>query len=350
MATASSWQMQNTSRSKISIEEATRLAKGSLRVIGFNDEDADIVADHIMDTELRGHSASGLARIVELAEHYRRRGEPPRGSAYMTIDRETPSSVHICGNDAFGYLAGLRSAQLAISKAKASGGIAVAAVSQIINTGMLSYYAELCTAQDLVCLVFASSIPGIAPHGSFSRRFGTNPVCIGFPSSTQPVIWDIATSKITYAQLGLAHMLHAPLPPDTAYTADGEPTQDTAAAFQGGSLAVWGGFKGSGLAIAVQLLGALAGAPAHPDNPQVSGDYGHMIIAMDPEMFRPLDEFKKEVDSYAELVRSSKPLPGFGPTRMPFDRSAETRKKNRERGFIEVETKIIEILTKQAGL
>jgi L-2-hydroxycarboxylate dehydrogenase (NAD+) len=90
-------------------------------------------------------------------------------------------------------------------------------------------------------------------------------------------------------------------------------------------------------------MGALAGAPAHTGS---ADGWGLLVIAMDPEMFRPIDEFKKEVDTYSETIRSSKPLKGNGPIRMPFDRSWETREQTRENGFVQVEASVVEGLNK----
>lgn len=89
-------------------------------------------------------------------------------------------------------------------------------------------------------------------------------------------------------------------------------------------MAVCGGHKGSGLAIAIQLMGALAGALAHTGN---TDGWDFLVIAMDPEMFRPVEEFKHEVDAYSEIIRESQPLEGHGPVRMPFDRSWQIREQ-----------------------
>ena len=104
-------------------------------------------------------------------------------------------------------------------------------------------------------------------------------------------------------------------------------------------MAVWGGHKGSGLAVAIQLLGALAGAPAHTGH--LDG-WGLLVIVIDPEMFRPIEDFKKEVDTYSDTIRSSQPLKGNGPIRMPFDRSWEIRERTRQGGTVQVEKSVVE--------
>jgi delta1-piperideine-2-carboxylate reductase len=331
--------MAQENKIKLSTPDARHLAESALQAVGYNSADANNITSHILDAQLRGYGPTGLARVLTIAE---RVGSNPIGSADMVITRETAASAQLDAKGAIGYLAAYRATELAAKKAKA-GGVGIVGVSDTFFAGMLSYYGEMCTRQDLVVMIVASAGPWVAPHGSSTARFGTNPFCIAFPSgSKQPVIWDIGTSKIIHAQVKLAQRMGEELPNETAYDSQGEETRDPFKAMQG-ALAVWGGHKGSGLAIAIQLMGALAGAPAHTKNAE---GWGLLVIAMDPEMFRPIDEFKSEVDGYSETIRSSKPLKGNGPIRMPFDRSWEIREKTKESGFVHVESSVVDGLRK----
>jgi delta1-piperideine-2-carboxylate reductase len=339
MATGSSWKMVQENMIKLSTSEARQLAQSALLAAGYTNDDADTICSHIMDAQLRGYGPTGLARILTIAA---RVGHNPVASADIIITRKTAASAQLDAKGAIGYLAAYRATELAIKKAKA-GGVGVVGVSDTFFAGMLSYYAEMCTRQDLVVMIAASAGPWVAPHGSYTARFGTNPFCVAFPSgSRQQIIWDIGTSKIIHAQVKIAQLMGEELPEDVAYDTEGEVTRNPFKAMEG-ALAVWGGHKGSGLAIAIQLMGALAGAPAHTSDTE---GWGLLVIAMDPEMFRPIDEFKKEVDTYSETIRSSKPLKGNGPIRMPFDRSWEVREQTREGGFVQVEASVVEGLRK----
>src|SRR3546814_10545941 len=57
-------------------------------------------------------------------------------------------------------------------------------------------------------LVSAHSSPWVAPHGATEGRFGTNPLCLGFPSTEDPVIWDIGTSAVMHAEVMLRSEEH----------------------------------------------------------------------------------------------------------------------------------------------
>ena len=343
--------MSHENLTRLSLPDATTLATTALGAVGYTPADAAIIAAHIVDAQLRNYGPTGLARILTIADRASSSSPsaPPTGSANMVVTRETGASAQLDAKGAIGYLAAHRATQLAVSKAK-TGGVGIVGVSDTFFAGMLSYYAEMATRQDLVVVIAASAGPWVAPHGSSTPRFGTNPLCIAFPSETaRPVIWDVGTSKIIHAQVKLAQRMGEELPAGTAYDEAGGETRDPFEAMKG-AMAVWGGHKGSGLAIAIQLLGALAGAPAH------TGDldgWGVLVIAMDPEMFRPIEEFKREVEAYSETIRASRPLEGAGPVRMPFDRSWEVREKQRLAGFVEVEESVVrglrELVDKKKG-
>ena len=204
---------------------------------------------------------------------------------------------------------------------------------------MLSYYAEMAAAEDLVTVIASNCTPWVAPEGTYKPVFGTNPFCIGIPSSGTPIIYDIGTSKIIHAEVMLARRLGNDLPLDSAFNADGQSTTNPHEAVSG-ALAVWGGAKGSGLALAVQLLGVIAGSPGLP--PELE-DFGFLIMAINPAMFRPLDEFKREVEKVSDLMHSCPSTTG-SPMRMPFERSNNAREQRRAGGFIEVEPDVVEKL------
>ena len=244
---------------RLTIEQARALVDRAMRAVGHDADDARLIADHLIDCELRGVTYGGLARAVSIAERVLRTGA---SHSPIRIVKETPVSASIDGGDRIGYVVAHRAMTIAIEKAVAAG-IAVVGARNTWYTGMLSYYAEMAAAQGLVSLTASNASPWVTPHGGSEGRFGTNPICVGFPSADDPVIWDIGTSAIMHAEVVLAERLGKPLADGVAFDADGRPTRDPAAALDG-AFAAWGGHKGSGLGVVVQLLGTLAGSPAIP--------------------------------------------------------------------------------------
>jgi delta1-piperideine-2-carboxylate reductase len=233
---------------------------------------------------------------------------------------------------------------LAIEKSLASG-IAIVGANNTWYTGMLSYYAEMAAERGLVSIIASNASPWVAPHGATEGRFGTNPICVGFPSADESVIWDIGTSAIMHAEVKLAEQLGRTLPAGVAFDSSGQPTRDPAAALAG-AFAAWGGHKGSGLGIVVQLLGALAGGPAIPG--ELAG-FGIVIIAIRPDLLTDADHFVREVASYAESVRGARAIEGGPPVRMPFDRSRAERSQRMAENSIDVADTVYSRLVAIAG-
>jgi LDH2 family malate/lactate/ureidoglycolate dehydrogenase len=321
---------------RLSIEEARTLVDGAMRAVGHDAEEARLIADHLIDCELRGVGYGGLARAVSVAERSRRTGvsrEPIR------VVKETTVSASIDGADHIGYVVARKAMTVAIEKASASR-IAIVGAYNTWYTGMLSYYAEMAVGRGLVSLIASNASPWVAPHGATEGRFGTNPICVGFPSADQPVIWDIGTSAIMHAEVLLAGRLGQPLPEGVAFDGSGRSTRSPAAALEG-AFAAWGGHKGSGLGIVVQLLGALAGSPAMP--PELAG-FGMTIITIRPDLLTPADDFARAVADYARSVRGARPVAGGPQVRMPFDRSRAERTRRLAEGIIDVADAVYEEL------
>ncbi|HWL80456.1 MAG TPA: Ldh family oxidoreductase [Roseomonas sp.] len=320
----------------MTLEAARALSLRSLEGLGYDPAQAAVITDHLMDCELRGLGYAGLARILSIAGRLDGRG-PAR--APMRILRESPVSARLDGADHVGYLVAAEATRIAIEKAQATG-IAVVGASRTWYTGMLSYYGEMATAQGLVMAIASNATPWVAPHGGTEGRFGTNPICFAFPSTEEPVIWDIGTSAIIHAQVVMAKRLGETLPEGVAFDAEGQPTRDPAAALAG-AFAPWGGHRGSGLAIVVQLLGMLAGSPGLPGELQ---DFGYLAIAIRPDLLTDPEAFRQDVSRYAAAVRATRPEPGGAPVRMPFDRSRAERERRRSEGSIEVAEAVLNAL------
>jgi LDH2 family malate/lactate/ureidoglycolate dehydrogenase len=326
---------------QLTINEAHQLAVRIMSALGHDAADAGLIADHLIDCELRGLNYGGLARAISIAERLARSGD--RRSP-IRIRHQTPVSAQIDGGDHLGYIVAHRATTIAVEKALTTG-IAVVGADDTWYTGMLSYYAEIAAARGLVSIIASNASPWVAPHGATEGRFGTNPICFGFPSADEPVIWDVGTSAIIHAEATLAQRLGQLLPDGVAFDREGQPTRDPAAALAG-AFAAWGGHKGSGLGTVVQLLGIMAGSPPIP--PDLAG-FGFVIVAMRPDLLGPQETFLQNVSAYAQAVRTARPVAGGAAVRMPFDRSRQDRQRRLADDRIEVPDLLFEQLIEIAA-
>lgn len=151
-----------SSRMRITVEEAERLADESLRKIGYSAEDTAVIAHHLIDSELRAYAYAGLARILSIAD--RLEGKPP--ACRVDVTREAPATAQLKGNDSLGYLVAHKATKIAIEKAKQVG-VAVVGANETWYTGMLCYYAEMAAANNLVTVVASNCSAWVAPEGGY---------------------------------------------------------------------------------------------------------------------------------------------------------------------------------------
>ncbi|WGS55275.1 Ldh family oxidoreductase (plasmid) [Paraburkholderia sp. D15] len=325
----------------LSVPEARRLAEASMITAGHTRAEAAIIADHLVDCELRGLSFGGLPRALSIAERIREARTPRRP---INVIRDTPVSATLDGGDQVGYLVARRATEIAIKKARTSG-VAVVGAYETWYTGMFSYYLEILVKEGFVGMIAGSGGHIVAPEGGTERRFGTNPIAFGFPSDDVPVIWDIGTASVMLGEVLMKMRLGEPLSEGIAYDNAGNPTQDPIAALQG-AFKVWGGHKGSGLAMVVQLLGMMCGASAAPDGLR---DCGFFLLAIDPSILTSADEFRQRVSAYVDSIRATRPVDESRPVRVPFERSVAERARRFSENRIEVADAVYDALVKMSG-
>jgi LDH2 family malate/lactate/ureidoglycolate dehydrogenase len=319
-------------RIRLSLAQARALGERALGGIGYDAEDARIVADHVIDAALCGYEYSGLAKILNIPEHPR--FKLPRRT--MTVLRETEVSTVYDGGNNVGMLAIYRAAEAAIAKA-GSRGFALVAVTNAWVSGRSAYYVEMIAKADLVGIHTASATRFVAPLGGTRPVLGTNPIAFGLPTSQGPVVFDMGTSAFMMTELVLRERLGQTLPQGVALGPDGEPTRDPTAA-RLGALLPFGGHKGFGLGFIVQAMGVLAGSALDLD-----GDNGYLFIVFKPELLLPLDAFKRDMTALIERVKATPRQQGVDEILIPSERSFRSRERRLREG-LEIDRAVYEAL------
>ena len=322
---------------QLSIIDAHTLCVRAMIALGHVPNEAAIIADHLIDCELRGLAYGGLARALSIAD---RIGQYGISRQPIAVVKETPVSATIDGGDQVGYLVADRATDIAIAKARDSG-LAIVGANETWYTGMFSYYLERITKAGFAGMIAGSGGQIVAPAGGTEGRFATNPIGFGFPTTALPIIWDIGTSAVTLAEVILKMRMGEQLDEGLAYDSEGKPTRDPGAALAGRAFSVWGGHKGSGLAMVVQLLGMMCGADASPVGLR---DCGFFVMVVDPDLLTDGENFAQRAAVYADSLRATRPIDPAQPVRVPFERSAAEREARMAGGVIEVSDAVYEAL------
>ena len=324
-------------RIRLSVDEARALGERALSGIGYDAEEARIIADHVIDAALCGYEYSGLAKILNIPEH-RRFAQPRRP---LRILHETEVSALYDGGNNNGMVAMYRAARATIAKAAAHG-IAIIGVTDSWMSGRSAYFVEMIARAELVAIHTASSGAAVAPHGGTRPVLGTNPIAFALPGADGPLVLDMGTSAFMGTDLALRVRLGTPLPEGVAIDRDGRPTRDPEEARQG-ALLPFGGHKGFGLGLIVQAFGLLGGAAVIPGH-----DDGYVFIAFRPDLLMPLADLKRELGALIDRVKAVPPLPGVAEIRIPGEQSAKNRERLLREG-LEIDRLVYDRLTALAG-
>lgn len=242
-----------------------------------------------------------------------------------------------------------KAVDMAIAKAKKHGIGIVGTNNTNSSTGALGYWAGQIARQGLIGLVFAGSPETVSYHGSYEPIFGTNPVAIGMPTTGDPVVLDMATAAMAYYGLIEAKTAGRKIAPDIAYDSEGNLTDDPGKAMDGALRPFDKSYKGAGLALMVEILtGPLVGA-SFTGVGDTAGNWGNLVIAIDPEILTDRTEFVKNVSALAARVKATKKLPGVIEILLPGQRGDRLTKKRREESVIDIEDNLYHALQSAAG-
>ena len=317
-------------RVHLTAEKAQTLAEETLRRIGYDAEEARIIADHVVDAALCGYEYSGLPKILNVAEHRKLRQPRQR----MRALRETPVSALFDGGNNNGMVAMYRATQVAIAKASEHG-FAVVGVNNAWVSGRGALYVEMAARAGLIGIHSVSSRAHVAAPGSAGRATGTNPIAFAFPTQDEPFVIDVSTAAFMGTDLKFQVRRKAVLPEGVAMDKQGRPTRDPA---QVHTILPLGGYKGFAIALAMQALGVLAGSGLGDDK-----YYGYLIMAIKPDLLLPLEDYRRDMSAMLARIKATPRQPGVDEIRLPGERSARERARHLKEG-IEIDKKIYDAL------
>ena len=316
---------------KLTVTEAIGLAVRALTRHGMSERHARLVAEHLVDAALCGHEFSSLPRVLAIVDELRRK--PPAGE--IRVVRESATSALIDGGDNVAYVVSITAIDKAIEICRKSG-VAIVGANNTWFSGRLSYYVERAARQGYVAMHTTNTTARVAPFGGIDRVMGTNPFSIAFPSEDDPLIIDIGTSSTSWGDVLLSRTKGETLPAGLAVDSGGHPTVDPDAALDGAFLP-WGGPRGSGLSLAVQLLGVLAGSPVVIED---VSNFGLFFLVFDPKRLMPGEQFRSRVSELRNIIHATRPADGISKVRVPGESSMQKRRRAMAAGVIQVDDRV----------
>jgi uncharacterized oxidoreductase len=327
------------------VDEITlrKLMCALFEAVGTSPETARFVGDALVDANLTGHDSHGVIRILHYIEMVRAGRVDPQATPCV-IQRQGATAV-LDGAWGWGQPAMVLATEIAIDLARRYG-LGAAVVRRCYHIGRVAPYVERIAREGMVGIAMASAGPAVAPYGSRSRVLGTNPIACAAPRAAdrEPVCLDIATAAVAEGKLRVARAKGVPAPPGAIVNVDGHPSLDPNDFYAGGALLPFGGHKGSGLSVLVQIIGrGLAGM--EPEELLAHrGANGPFVLAINPQALGMGERFRDAVEAQCEEIASAVPAEGFERVLLPGEPEIRTRTERRRTGIPVAESTWAELL------
>ena len=314
----------------MSVDAIHSLAKATLEKFGADSENAGAVAKIITMAERDGCISHGLFRLPGYVASLK--SGKVDGKARPSVKKLAPAVVQVDGHNAFAPTA-LEAGRPALIEATKTCGIGVMPVVAIHHFAALWTELEPICEAGLAAFACTSYKPSVIPAGGKKALFGTNPIAFGWPRpGKSPMIFDMATSVMARGEVGVAARDGHVLPEGVGVDAQGNPTQDPNEILKG-ALMTFGGYKGSSLAMMVELLaGAMIGesfsfeAEQRDNNDGGPAQGGEFLMAIDPSLVRGDEGWGTHAEGFFDKIYEQ------DGTRLPGDRRLSHRVNHDKEG------------------
>jgi LDH2 family malate/lactate/ureidoglycolate dehydrogenase len=324
---------------RVDQRKLTSFVSNAFAKLGVPKDDAEIAARVLVMADLRGVDTHGVIRFNPRSWYVKwlRDGEMT-AAPNIQIVSDAASSALIDGDRGIGMVIGHRAMELAIKKAKDSG-VGMVGVRNSRHFGMSAYYAMRALPHDMIGIAMTNASRQVVPTFGRDARFGTNPICLAAPAQNElPFVIDMATTTAAAGKLELAARRGASIPVGWALNEKAEPTNDPRIAQKARRLLPLGGtreggsHKGYGLAILVEVLcGVLTGTVTALNKNQ--DPRGHFFAALRIDAFRPVAEFKNDMDRLIRELKSTRPIEGQERVYVAGELEFETAKDRTAKGI-----------------
>lgn len=321
---------------RVAADKLSDLIAAICRRTGSDEDEAQLVARHLVAANLAGHDSHGVGMLPTYVEHALDGRLQLNRHAHAALD--AGPVLLIDGGMGHGHVIAYEAMQMGIAKAREHG-LALVGLRNAHHIGRIGAWGEMCAEAGFISVHWVNALGHkafVAPWGGTDARFVTNPYCTAIPATDggPPIILDFATSKIAMGKVRVAYNKGVEVPPEALIDHEGRPTRDPGVMFREppGALLPMGQHKGYGLAMICDILaGALTGGGTYlPERGQRATIQNNMLtLIVDPNVFGDAEAFRREIDAYVAWVKASPPTAEAGEVMAPGD---PERKARAERG------------------
>jgi len=318
---------------------------GALMAMKMEPTPAETTAALMVRTDLRGVDSHGIGMLPRYHELWQQ-GYIAMNAEPVVV-RDDLATALLDGQKGLGHYVSTLAMRRAIDKARTYG-IGMVAVRNSGHYGAAANYSMMALEHDLIGLSTTNS-PYLAMVPTFGRaaKLSTNPISFAAPAGRHaPFVLDMATTTVAVGKLSVASRWKKPIPTGWALDDQGAPTNDPVSALKHRLLTPLGGtrelgsHKGYGLGVMVDILSGVLSGAVYGDlflrsdmRERRVQNVGHCFAAIDPARFRPLADFKRDMDHMVASLKTAPRAPGEERIYVAGEPEAECEARRRQDGI-----------------
>ena len=204
-------------------------------------------------------------------------------------------------------------------------------------------YGLMAAEEDCIGILWTNTLPLMPAWGGKDAKVGNNPLVLAIPSKDGPVLVDAAMSQFSYGKMETYKREDRPLPFDGGFDSEGNPTRDAAAIMESKRPMPMGFWKGTSLALALDLIAAAlsGGRTTHSIGSVEEREVSQVFIAISLANLPDREAIEEKISAALADLKASEPLDPDNPVRFPGEKRKSLREENMREG-IPVDEKIWE--------
>ena len=336
-------------------EKLNAFCQDAFEGFGFSPEEASIIKDVLMMSDMYGIQSHGMQRVVRYHKGIEKGLINIKAKPEVVF--ETPVSAVIEGHDAMGQLVGHFAMELAIKKAKESG-IGIVSARNSNHYGIAGYYADLALKEGLIGFSCTNSEAIMVPTFARKAMLGSNPIAFTMPAEPYNFFFDASTTVVTRGKLEMYNKLGKELPNGWALNKDGKASQDAGEVLGnisdhvgggimplGGNTEQLGSHKGYGYGMLCEIFASIFSQGGTSNKCMTGGrsNICHGFMAINPAIFGNPEDVKKHFSTFLQELREAPKAEGAERIYTHGEKEAEAIEVCRKEGVPVIDKTVAEL-------
>ena len=319
---------------RVPFETLKSTIKQAFLAAGVPEDVAEECAATHAESSLEGVESHGLNRVPRFVDYVRRGWVDPAAKPELVGGKGAVE----CYDGHFGP--GITNARFAMRRAcELAGEHGMGCVVQRDTTHWMrgGSYAWQAARAGFVGMCWTNTESSMPLWGSVEPGVGNNPFCLGIPREKGPIVLDMAMSQYAWGKVGVYRLAGHDLPYPGGFDTEGNLTGDPAAIEESRRILPMGYWKGSGMALALDLAAAAMSAGKSGLDMDREGKGSctgacQVFIAYDPYLFGMREDIQAMPDERVAAADATAPVDATRPVTCPGERTAAARERNLAEG------------------